>query len=627
MPSRIARVSKTLNLFNETIVNMTDDRIKLLILDTNVFSQAETQIFDVAFIMRCPCCCTVSPSGFTFCMDCLTIYCRDGSERMPACLAAALPFENLIEVRAMQVARVKMWGMNSNGIRSEEGTWWKTVREALKWRKDWPDRSSDAIHDMAIMKGMSPRFPGRNTCIWAAEPVDGQDMGPSMIDICQHILAQRPGAQGEEDALLLTQVDQAVTYSINHDCSILSSNPNLVTARKKLILINVFGNDKPFVTGPPIRSGPDNIDPSKPSASLRRNQGGIYQRNIERKGMIDELLDEQMPNIDGGQAPQEPVVVETGSGSSASAATPSALERPHFATSTSSASSSTFPNINVAVPPPPVSTSIFGPPMPTVAVVYDPFDVASTTVGPKPSGPGDMFAGTGPDGNLVRDSQRVFGSASDDRSFNKAAAVDVRFKVPPSIPSVGVPYAAVASTVPTGSYAAVAATMPTPPEPPLPPHLRDTARARMSPAECERLGVPPLPSWMPAPPPAPEPRVRAPSSQFATHDFEPRVPKAPTIPGPHLAQGGRTWVPNLRAPGYTPFQAQAIPPGKGLPSSSSAATPTKGDTKGKAQTEKGYGKGDYKGKGKGKVKGTYPGPWWVPTFQSQNRPWDGNQFD
>ncbi len=235
-------------------------------------------------------------------MDCLTIYCRDGSERMPVCLAAALPFEDFIEVRAMQVARVKMWGMNSNGIRSEEGTWWKTVREALKWRKDWPERSPDAIYDMAIMKGMSPRFPGRHTCVWAAEPVDAQDMGPSMIDICQHILAQRPGAQGEEDSLLLTQVDQAVTYSINHDCSILSSNPNLITARKKLILIDVFGTDKPFVTGPPIRDA--NINPHRPSASLRRNQGGIYQRNIERKGMIDELFEEHMANIDEDEAPK-----------------------------------------------------------------------------------------------------------------------------------------------------------------------------------------------------------------------------------------------------------------------------------------------------------------------------------
>ena len=94
MPSRILRASHTLNLFKDTIRTVSDDRIKLLILDTNVFSEAERNSFDVEFIMRCPCCCTVSPSGFTFCMDCLTIYCRDGSEKMPACLAAALPFEN-----------------------------------------------------------------------------------------------------------------------------------------------------------------------------------------------------------------------------------------------------------------------------------------------------------------------------------------------------------------------------------------------------------------------------------------------------------------------------------------------------------------------------------------------------
>ncbi len=122
--------------------------------------------------------------------------------------------------------------------------------------------------------------------------------------------------------------------------------------------------------------------------------------------MIDELVVEHMARID--EAPQEPVVVETGSGSSPSAAMPSGLVRPPFATSTSSASSSTFPNINVAVPPPPVSTSNFGPPMPPVAVVSDPFNVASTTVGPKPSGPGDMFAGIGPQGSHVRDGLRVF---------------------------------------------------------------------------------------------------------------------------------------------------------------------------------------------------------------------------
>jgi hypothetical protein len=184
-----------------------------------------------------------------------------------------------------------------------------------------------------------------------------------------------------------------------------------------------------------------------------------------------------------------------------------------------------------------------------------------------------------------------------------------------------------------GAYSAVASTMPLPPAAPVhyhPPRPPSPPRASAS------VGLPPrAPSPM-----LPEPRVRAPSSSHATHEFTPREPRAPSIPSPHLAQG--RWSPSLRDAAYVPTYA-----GKGQSSSSSSAVnPTKGakgwappdkgapkgeSAKGWAPPDKGAPKGEsYQGKwkGKGKGKGKYPEPAWGPqTFQSQFRPWQGNPWE
>ncbi len=101
---------------------------------------------------------------------------------MTSCLAAALPYKEMLETRAMQVARVAMLGNRSNGIRTEQSSWWKRVIGSYKWRMEWSKRTTtETILDVTMKNIMSPSLAGKNLCQWPQNPVDGNDMGPTCV--------------------------------------------------------------------------------------------------------------------------------------------------------------------------------------------------------------------------------------------------------------------------------------------------------------------------------------------------------------------------------------------------------------------------------------------------------------
>ena len=150
------------------------------------FTTTEHERYRTGVMVRCPNCCYANPAGMTYCFDCTAHFCVQDETIYTAIAAACVPAAEDLAKTAKKMAKTSIWGVRTNGVRSDSATFWIELRDIMKWRDNWTKKSLDIRIAMAS-KGFHPNFPGKTAPPWI--PTDENDSGPDLPVIFDSIVA------------------------------------------------------------------------------------------------------------------------------------------------------------------------------------------------------------------------------------------------------------------------------------------------------------------------------------------------------------------------------------------------------------------------------------------------------
>ena len=215
----------------------------------------------------------------TFCFDCDATWFIKEEETYTALPAMCIPepVANLA-FKALQLSRSSLFGTRCNGVRSEVGKFWESVRANLKWRHRWAERPLENPIDMAN-KGFHPNQPGADAPSWV--PTDVHDPGPDPAVIFDNMVQIAPNGEGEQNVVLAEQmlvVCAWFTDNCNNYDDMQAMATDFPPGSKDRILRDCFGTTDPFrFTNKGKGRAHEEPDPS------RRRIGEAFTRDLQRR--------------------------------------------------------------------------------------------------------------------------------------------------------------------------------------------------------------------------------------------------------------------------------------------------------------------------------------------------------